>query len=185
METDFEIREPILGSRCFSNYFLSFVLFFSGFSFFLVGFSSYFDIKIFPFLVIDNIAYIPQGILMLFYGTLGIIFGVYFFLNILWDIGGGYNEFSKKDELVRIIRKGFPGKNNVIFLSYSLSSIKTIEVNFKLGLNPRNNIFLVLYDKRKIPLYPSQNYLNISQVEQNAIKLANFLNVSIQNTSDL
>ena len=52
-----------------------------------------------------------------------------------------------------------------------------------MGLNPRNNIFLVLNDKRRIPLYPSQNYLNISEIEKNAIKLSQFLNVPIENQS--
>jgi len=182
METDFKIREPIIGSRCLSNYILCFIVFFSGLSFFIVGFSSYFVSTFFPFRQ-TNIVYIPQGILMTFYGTLGIIFGIYFFLNILWDVGAGYNEFSKKDEIIRIVRKGFPGKNGIIFLTYSLNSVKKIEINLKMGLNPRNNIFLVLNDKRRIPLYPSQNYLNISEIEKNAIKLSQFLNVPIENQS--
>jgi hypothetical protein len=177
------LRESIIGSRTLSNFLLTSVLILSGLSFFLVGISSYFQKQFFPFTDTKQIIFVPQGLLMVFYGSLGCIIGTYIFLNILWDIGSGYNEFSKKDALIRIVRRGFPGKNGLIFLSYSLDSVKKIKVIFKQGLNPRNNIILVLRDKREIPLYPSQNYRNITDVETKAISLSEFLDVPLENES--
>jgi len=177
------LREPILGSRTLSNILLTSVLLLSGVSFFLVGLSSYFHRQLFPFTDTQQIIFVPQGLLMVFYGSLGCIIGTYILLNIVWDIGSGYNEFSKKDALIRIVRRGFPGKNGLIFLSYSLDSVKKIKVMFKQGLNPRNNIILVLRDKREIPLYPSQTYRNILDVETQAIHLSEFLDVPLENES--
>jgi hypothetical protein len=117
---------------------------------------------------------------MLFYGTGAIGIAIYILLTIIWNIGSGYNEFSKIDNLVRIIRVGFPGKNRTIFLSYEFKNIKNLKFVLKQGLNPRCNILLVLRDKREIPLFPVQFLLNPSQLEKKAIQLAQFLDVPLE-----
>ena len=48
---------------------------------------------------------------MCFYGTLGLLLGLYIGLIILWDLGEGFNEFNLETGQVRIFRWGFPGKN--------------------------------------------------------------------------
>ena len=100
---------------------------------------------------------------------------------MFWNIGSGYNEFSRTDELVRIVRSGFPGKNRTVFLSYEFKNIKNLKILIKQGLNPRCNILLVLKDKREIPLFPAQFLLNPSEIETKAIALSNFLNVPLEN----
>jgi hypothetical protein len=47
---------------------------------------------------------------MMFYGTLSLGFSIYIIITILLDIGSGYNEYNKLENLVKIVRKGFPGK---------------------------------------------------------------------------
>jgi hypothetical protein len=128
----------------------------------------------------SQISFIPQGVALLFYGTGALGLALYIFLTLLWNIGSGYNEFSKDEEVVRIIRLGFPGKNRTIFLSYEFKNIKSLKFLIKQGLNPRCNILLVLKDKREIPLFPAQFLLNPSETEKKAIKLSNFLNVSLE-----
>jgi hypothetical protein len=118
---------------------------------------------------------------MLFYGTLAIGIAIYLVLTIIWNIGSGYNEFSKNENIVRIVRRGFPGKNRTIFLSYEFQNIKNLKFLIKQGLNPRCNILLVLKDKREIPLFPAQFLLNPSETEKKAIQLSSFLNVPIEN----
>ena len=105
----------------------------------------------------------------------------YVLLTIIWNIGSGYNEFSKLDNLVRIVRLGFPGKNRTIFLSYEFKNIKNLKFLIKQGLNPRSNILLVLKDKREIPLFPAQFLLNPNDVEKKAIELSTFLDVPLEN----
>jgi hypothetical protein len=127
-----------------------------------------------------KISFIPQGIVMLFYGTGAIGIAIYILLTVIWNIGSGYNEFSKNENLVRIVRLGFPGKNRTIFLSYDFQNLKNLKFLIKQGLNPRCNILLVLKDKREIPLFPAQFLLNPKETENKAIRLSNFLNIPLE-----
>jgi hypothetical protein len=180
MANDF-IREDITGSRNFSNFSIMFILFIAGIGFFLAGLSSYLNINLLFITDTSSIVFIPQGIVMLFYGTGAIGIAIYLFLTILWNIGSGYNEFSKNENIVRIVRLGFPGKNRKIFLSYEFQNIESLKFLMKQGLNPRCNILLVLKDKREIPLFPAQVLLNPTQLEKKAINWARFLNVPLKN----
>ena len=175
------IREDIIGARNTSSYIVMTVLLFAGFGFFLAGISSYLGINLLILTDTNEIKFIPQGIALLFYGTGAIGLGSYLLFTIILNIGSGYNEFSKLENVVRIVRLGFPGKNRRIFLSYEFKNIKNLKFLIKQGLNPRCNIFLVLKDKREIPLFPAQILLNPIDTEKKAIQLSNFLNVPLEN----
>jgi len=175
------MKEKIIGSRNINNILIAFILFTAGLGFFLAGISSYFKQNFLLITDPSEIIFIPQGIALLFYGTGAIGIGIYLFLTILWDIGSGYNEFSKEEEIVRIVRKGFPGKNRTIFLSYEFRIIKNLKFLIKEGLNPRCNILLVLKDKREIPLFPPQFLLKPAEIEKKAIELSKILNVPLEN----
>ena len=174
------IRENIVGARNFNSVLVMIILLVAGTGFFLAGLSSYLDINLLKITDTSEIRFIPQGIAMLFYGTGAIGIGTYLILTIIWNIGSGYNEFSKLEEVVRIVRLGFPGKNRTIFLSYEFKNIKNLKFLIKQGLNPRCNILLVLKDKREIPLFPAQFLLNPIETEKKAIQLSNFLQIPIE-----
>lgn len=174
------VRENIIGARNISSYFLMLVLLFAGIGFFLAGLSSYLQINLLILTNTEEISFIPQGIALLFYGTSAIVLATYILLTLIWNIGSGYNEFSKEENIIRIVRLGFPGKNRTIFLSYEFKNIKNIKFLIKQGLNPRCNILLVLKDKREIPLFPAQFLLNPTETEKKAIFLSNFLNVPLE-----
>jgi hypothetical protein len=116
------IKEPIVGARNLGNFIIMIVLFVAGLGFFLAGLSSYLNINLLIVSNTNEITFIPQGIALLFYGTgaLGIAF--YILLTIIWNIGSGYNEFSAFENIIRIVRLGFPGKNRTIFLSYDFKN---------------------------------------------------------------
>jgi hypothetical protein len=175
------IKETIVGARNFRSFFIIFLLLIGGIGFFLAGFSSYLNINLLFVTDTSEIKFIPQGIALLFYGTgaLGIAF--YLLFSVILNIGSGYNEFSKIENIVRIVRLGFPGKNRRIFLSYEFKNIQKIKYLVKQGLNPRCNILLVLKDKREIPLFPAQFLLNPNEMEKKAIELSNFLTIPIEN----
>jgi len=179
--TETIFKENIVGARNFNNYLIMFVLFFAGLGFFLAGLSSYLNINLLQVTDTSNILFIPQGIVMLFYGTGALGIAIYILLTIIWNIGSGYNEFSKEENIIRIVRLGFPGKNRTIFLSYDFKNLKNLKFLIKQGLNPRSNIFLVLKDKREIPLFPAQFLLNPNDIEKKAITLSNFLNIPLEN----
>ena len=177
-----EIRQDkIIGSRRFSNYFWAIFLCIGGLSFLLAGISSYFKINLLPFANPAELAFLPQGIVMSFYGTLSMSLGAYISATLVWDVGSGYNEYNKIENLVKIVRKGFPGKNREILLTYSLNSVKSVGIKISEGLNPKRIIYLCLKDERKIPLTPVQEPVSISILEEEAADLATFLELNLEN----
>jgi len=147
----------------------------------LAGISSYFKINFLPVANPSELAFIPQGLVMSFYGTLSIALSIYIFVTLLWDIGSGYNEYNKVENLVKIVRKGFPGKNREILLTYPLTTIRAIGIKISEGLNPKRSIYLCLKDERQIPLTPVQQPNTISNLEEEAADLAKFLDLKLEN----
>jgi len=177
-----EIRQDkIVGSRRFSNYFWLIFLFVGGLGFLLAGISSYFKINLLPFANPTELVFIPQGLVMMFYGTLSLGISIYIIITLLLDIGSGYNEYNKTENLVKIVRKGFPGKNREILLTYPLANIRSIGIKITEGLNPTRSIYLCLKDKRQIPLTPVQEPISISDLEEEAADLAKFLDLKLEN----
>ena len=177
-----EIRQDIIiGSRRFSDYFWTIILFIGGIGFFLAGLSSYFQINLLPFADPTSLTFIPQGLVMTFYGTLSLSLSLYILATIIWDIGGGYNEYNKVESLVKIVRRGFPGNNREILLTYPLTNIRSIGIKISEGLNPQRALYLCLKDERKIPLTPVQEPTSISNIEEEAADLAKFLDLKLEN----
>ena len=173
-------QDRVIGSRRFSNYLFSTFLFAGGLGFLLAGISSYLKINLLPFSDSTKLIFIPQGIVMMFYGALSLGISIYIFLTIYYDIGSGYNEYNKIENLVKIVRKGFPGKNREILLTYSLSNIRAIGIKITEGLNPTRSLYLCLKDDRTIPLTLYQEPIPISNLEKKAANLAKFLDLKLE-----
>jgi hypothetical protein len=173
-------RDIIIGSKRFSNYFWAVVLLIGGTGFLLAGFSSYLKINLLPFANPTELVFVPQGIVMTFYGVVAVSLSLYISLTILWDIGGGYNEFNKVDQLVRIARNGFPGKNRQILLVYSINNIKSIKLSIQDGINPKRIIYLCTKDERQIPLTQVEQPRSLLELETQASELAKFLEVNLE-----
>ena len=174
-------QEKIVGSRCFSNYFWASLLLIGGLMFLLAGISSYLKINLLPFANTTELVFIPQGIVMMFYGSLSFGLSLYIIVTLFWDIGSGYNEYNKIENLVKVVRKGFPGKNREILLTYPLNNIRSIGIKISEGLNPQRIIYLCLKDDRQIPLTPVQQPDSISDLEDQAADLAKFLDLKLEN----
>src|SRR5688572_24734436 len=105
-ESDLIRRYIVVGSRRFSNYWWASIIFLGAFGFLLTGLSSYLQLDLFPFIQSKDILFFPQGLVMCFYGILGLFFSIFLWLTLFWSVGGGFNEFNKKDGIVRIFRWG-------------------------------------------------------------------------------
>ena len=173
-------RYNIVGSRRFSNYWWTVSIFLGALGFLLTGISSYLKFDILPFISSNGIQFFPQGLVMCFYGLFGLIFSFFLAFTIFWNVGQGFNEFNKKDGIVRIFRWGFPGKNRRIDLFYLINDINGIKVEFKQGFNPRRTISLCISKKRNIPLTRIGQPLTLQEIEKQASELAKFLKVSLQ-----
>ena len=178
--------EKIIGSRRFENYIWTIILFLGGLAFSLIALSTALNKRLIPsFIETPDLNFIPQGALMLFYGILGIGFSIYLSLLMFWDVGSGYNEFNKIDSTIRIVRRGTPGKNRNILLSYSFNEIKFIEARIREGINPKRTIYLVTTDQRKIPLTAPGQPITLFELEEKAIALAKFLEIPYTYSTDI
>ena len=135
-------RYSVVGSRRFSNYWWASILILGGSGFLLTGILSYLQSDFLPFLNGRNILFFPQGLVMCFYGILGLLFSCYLWLSLFWGVGTGFNEINKKQGFVRIFRWGFPGKNRRIDLSYDIKSIEAISLEIKEGFNPSRALYI-------------------------------------------
>lgn len=182
-------RYLIIGERRFSNYWWSTVVLIGAVGFLGTGILSYLSLKNANNALTNalettdtQIAFFPQGLLMCFYGSLGLLLSVYWWFLIFWNVGGGFNEFNKKDGFVRIFRWGYPGQNRKIDLYYTLKDIEAIRVELKQGgfTDSQRTIYLKLKGKKEIPLTGIGDPLTIQEIEKQASELANFLQVSLE-----
>lgn len=173
-------RYLIPGSRQFSNYWWGTVIFLGGLGFVAAGVSSYLKIDLLPFLSSKSILFFPQGLVMCFYGILGLLFSSYLWFALFWSVGSGFNEFNKKKGFVRIFRWGFPGKNRRVDISYKVDSIEAIRVEIREGINPRQTIYMQIKGNRDIPLTRLGQPIALEEIETEAADLARFLKVSLE-----
>lgn len=189
-------RYFIVGERRLSNYWWATVICIGSFGFFFTGISSYFQTLIpsggesnlnsFVLSFFSNIFqskdinFFPQGLLMCFYGSLGFLLSIYWWFLIFWNVGGGFNEFNKKENFIRIFRWGYPGKNRKIDLYYTLKDVESIRVEIQQGFDSQRTIYLKLKGNREIPITGIGQPLTLKEIEKQASELANFLQVSLE-----
>lgn len=171
-------RYVIIGERRLSNFWWATVILLGALGFLITGISSYIGAQFMPFHT--DLSFFPQGLLMCFYGCLGLLLSLYWWFLIFWNVGGGFNEFNKKEGIIRIFRWGYPGKNRKIDLSYTLKDVESIRVELKEGFDSQRTIFMKLKGKREIPLTGIGQPLTIKEIEKQASELANFLQVSLE-----
>lgn len=179
-ENNLILRQEVLGSRRFSNYLWATVSTIGGAGFLLASLSSYFRVNLLPFADPIQLVFIPQGIAMGFYGAIGLLLGIYLWLTMSWDVGGGYNEFNKEKATATIFRQGFPGKNRRIELTYPLEELQAIKVDIKEGLSPRRVLYLRVKGRGDIPLTRVGQPLPLSELENQGAELARFLAVPLE-----
>ncbi|HEY9667845.1 MAG TPA: photosystem I assembly protein Ycf4 [Coleofasciculaceae cyanobacterium] len=174
------IRQTIVGSRRFSNYWWAIVVSLGATGFFLAALSSYTNVDWLPVGDATGLIFIPQGIAMGFYGAAGLLLALYLWLVILLDVGGGYNEFNKETGMVKIFRWGFPGKNRRIEFGCRLQDVQSIRAEIKEGLNPKRSLYLRVKDRPPIPLTRVGQPLSLSELENQGAQLARFLSVPLE-----
>ena len=180
VEENSVLKSYFKGSRRLSNFFWAITVSLGGFGFFLTGLSSFFKVNLLLLSDSSGIAFIPQGIVLLFYGTVGSILGLFLLLTIVWNVGSGYNEYNKELQAITLYRKSFPGKNRELSFNFSFNDIKSIKMRIKEGINPKRQLLLCLVDSREIPLTGIEQPMSLSVIEEEAITIAKFLNVSLE-----
>lgn len=179
-ENNLVLRQPVLGSRRFSNFWWAGVVSIGATGFFLAALSSYTKINFLPFSDGTQLEFLPQGAALGFYGTAGLLLATYLWLSIVWDLGGGFNEFNKKTETITIFRWGYPGKNRRIDLQCKLADVQAVKVTLREGMNPKRALYLRVKGLRDIPLTRVGQPLALAELENQAADLARFLGVPLE-----
>ncbi len=105
------------------KYVINIVMFLGSIGFGITGLSSYFNKDILPFLEVKNIIFFPQGLTMLIYGSLGILFSLNQFRILILKVGEGYNEFNKIEGTMTLFRKGQTNEESDLKIIYPLTDI--------------------------------------------------------------
>jgi hypothetical protein len=174
------LTRTVLGARRLSNMFWAVVLLLGGTGFLLAGLSSYLKVNLLPFADPTQLIFIPQGVAMGFYGIAALLISAYLWLIIGLDVGGGYNEFDKVSDRVRILRKGFFGENRRIEIEHPLDQVTAIRVNIKEGLNPKRCLYLRIKGRPDIPLTRVGQPIPLAELENQGAELARFLQVPLE-----
>lgn len=174
------LRKEVVGSRRLSNYWWATVILGGGLGFLLSSISSYLKVNLLPFSDPTQLIFIPQGLVMGFYGVAALLLATYLWLVILWDVGGGYNEFNRDTGMLTIFRWGSPGKNRRIEVTHKLEDVQAIRVQIKEGLNPKRSLYLRIKGKGDIPLTRVGQPMALAQLETEGAELARFLGVPLE-----
>ena len=174
------LHEQVLGSRRASNYFWATIVGLGATGFLLAGVSSYLHKNLLPFADPTGLIFFPQGLVMGLYGTAGLLLALYLWLTIIWDVGGGYNEFNLETGFVKIFRWGFPGKNRTIEIKSRTEDVQSVRVDIQEGLNPKRALYLRIKGRRDIPLTRVGQPLSLSELENQGALLARFLGVPLE-----
>lgn len=174
------LRQKVIGSRRFSNYWWAVIVSLGATGFLLAGLSSYLKINLLPFTDPTELVFIPQGVVMGFYGVAGLLLASYLWFVTLLDVGGGYNEFNRDTDSIKIFRWGFPGKNRQIELNCRIQDVQAVRVDIKEGINPRRALYLRVKGRRDIPLTRVGQPMSLTELENQGAGLARFLGVALE-----
>ena len=180
IEENSTIKSYFNGSRRLSNIFWALTVSLGGTGFFLAGLSSFLNTNLLFFSDSSEISFVPQGIVLVFYGTVGLILGIFLSLTIWWNVGSGYNEYNRNNQQVTLYRRGFPGKNRELIFTFPFEEIKSIKMRIKEGINPKRQLIMCLLDTREIPLTGIEQPVALNEIENEAITLAKYLNVFLE-----
>ncbi|BAZ88011.1 photosystem I assembly Ycf4 [Dolichospermum compactum NIES-806] len=174
------LSQKVLGSRRFSNYWWASIVTMGASGFFLASISSYLKVNLLIVTDATQLIFVPQGLVMGLYGAAGLLLATYLWLVVLWDLGGGYNEFNRETGTLKIFRWGFPGKNRQIQIDGRISDVQSVKIVIKEGLNPQRALYLRVKGRRDIPLTRVGQPLSLADLETQGAELARFLGVSLE-----
>jgi Ycf4 len=174
------LRQDILGSRRLSNLSWAAIITIGGVGFLLAGLSSYLKINLLIVSDTSQLQFVPQGVALTFYGVAGSLLATYLWLLLVWNVGGGYNEFNKDTGNVTISRQGYPGKNRQVKVEFPISEVQSVRAEIREGLSPKRALYLRSKKRRDLPLTRVGEPIALSTLENQGAELARFLEVPLE-----
>ena len=174
------LRQEIIGSRRLSNIAWAVIVTMGGIGFLLAGLSSYFKTNLLIVSDTSKLQFVPQGVALTFYGVAGSLLAIYLWLLVIWNVGGGYNEFDKETGKVTISRLGYPGKNRKVEVDIPIAEVQSVRAEIRDGLSPKRTLYLRSKKRRDIPLTRVGEPIALSTLENQGAELARFLEVPLE-----
>lgn len=174
------LRQNILGSRRLSNLLWAVIVTMGGIGFLLAGLSSYLKTNLLIVSDTSALQFIPQGVALTFYGVAGSLLATYLWLLLVWDVGGGYNEFDKSTGKATISRKGYPGKNRRVEVEIPIADVQSVRAEIREGLSPKRALYLRSKKRRDLPLTRVGEPIALATLENQGAQLARFLEVPLE-----
>ena len=174
-ETVFE--QSVLGSRRFSNVLVAVAVTIGGLGFVLASLSSRLGANLIPIFSTADLAWVPQGLVMGFYGLAALLLATYLWTVIFVDLGGGSNRFDKNTGTAVILRRGL---RQLVTVEFPLRDIQAVKVEVREGLNPLRRLALRINGRRDMPLTRIGEPIPLSELELSGAKLARFLGVPLE-----
>lgn len=161
-EEEWQIDLP--GNNQFQNYIIPFILIIAGIgAYSYTGFCSLFS----DFLLVNILHMSPtkplingfgaQSFSLLSYGSGALVLGGFLLFSAFLDIGAGSIKFDKNNQQITLAFKGYPGKNERIFFSYSFKELQCIKILYTETPIRKQGLFLVLDGNREIPIWSTQD----------------------------
>jgi len=174
------LRQNVLGSRRSSNIIWAVIVTMGGLGFLLAGLSSYLKTNLLIVSDTSQLQFIPQGVALTFYGVAGSLLATYLWLLVIWNVGGGYNEFDQEKGQVTISRMGYPGKNRQVEVDFPITEVQSVRAEIRDGLSPKRALYLRSKKRRDIPLTRVGEPIALSTLENQGAELARFLEVPLE-----
>lgn len=170
-------EQSVLGSRRPSNLVVAVVVSLGGAGFLLTSLSSYLHRDLLPVGHPADLAWVPQGLVMGFYGLAAALLATYLWSVIGLDVGGGSNRFDRDAGVATITRRGF---RRLIDVDIPLRDIQAVKVEVRDGLNPRRRLALRVQGRRDLPLTRVGEPMPLADLELAGAQLARFLGVPLE-----
>jgi len=163
--------KKIVGARTWSNTIWAIILGTASLGFINTGLTSYNGE--------GNLSFIPQGLIMCFYGLGGLFIGGYLGWTIIFNVGAGYNEFDWQRGTLTVFRWGFPGQNRKLRLRCLMRDIKGIRVTHNTNIGGSRGISIQLQGQISLPLASSLPPWTAIDLEREAAQLSQMLQVPL------
>lgn len=171
------LEQPVVGARRLTNQLMAVVVSIGGTGFLLASSSSYLGRNLLPIGNPSSLVFVPQGLIMGFYGIAALLLALYLWILLAINLGAGSNRFDKAAGVVTISRRGY---FKPISAEFPMTDVKAVKLEVRDGINPRRRISLRVKDRRDISLTRVGQPLPLDQLEREGAELARFLGVNLE-----
>jgi hypothetical protein len=175
--SDKVFEQRVTGARRVSNVIAALAVSLGGTGFLLTSLSIRLGRDLLPMLHTAEISWIPQGIVMGFYGLAALALASYLWLVIGVDLGSGFNRFDKSSGRAVISRNGL---RRMIEVDIPLREIQAVRLEVRDGISPLRRLALRVQGRRDLPLTRVGEPLPLADLESSGASLARFLGVPLE-----